>query len=370
MIITSSSFERIKSVGMRKLDFAIIDPHIHQWDPYHTPHSAALLVKALGNYPRVMNKVIRVVKPKPLLDTLGLTKYALSPYLPQNYHEDMGHHRIESVVHVEANWHHHKGFGVVEETKWIQQLNFKDQNLKLGAIIATADPQDRKFKQILKAHQDASPLFRGIRKMASWHEDSGIYRWCDQAHLYQSKKFLKGFEQLAKMDLSFDAWTYSTQISEITKLAKQFSQTPIVVDHLATPAGLFGPIGKKTGQTPSQRAAIFQQWQRDLAVLAEQKNVYAKISGLMMPVLGHRFYQQYRTATVYEMVNLLTPLIQHAIQVFGSDRIIFASNFPMDKANTTLSDLIQAYIEMITPYGDQAMYSIFRQNAANFYQLN
>lgn len=62
---------------MRKLDFAIIDPHIHQWDPYHTPHSAALLVKALGNYPRVMNKVIRVVKPKPLLDTLGLTKYAL-----------------------------------------------------------------------------------------------------------------------------------------------------------------------------------------------------------------------------------------------------------------------------------------------------
>ena len=154
MIITSSSFERIKSVGMRKLDFAIIDPHIHQWDPYHTPHSAALLVKALGNYPRVMNKVIRVVKPKPLLDTLGLTKYALSPYLPQNYHEDMGHHRIESVVHVEANWHHHKGFGVVEETKWIQQLNFKDQNLKLGAIIATADPRDRKFKQILKAHQD------------------------------------------------------------------------------------------------------------------------------------------------------------------------------------------------------------------------
>ena len=89
-----------------------------------------------------------------------------------------------------------------------------------------------------------------------------------------------------------------------------------------------------------------------------------------MPVLGHRFYQQYRTATAYEMVNLLTPLVQHAIDVFGVDRIIFASNFPMDKANTTLSDLIQAYIEMITPYGDQALYSIFRQNAANFYQLN
>ena len=73
---------------MKKLDFTIIDPHIHQWDPYHTPHSAALLVKALGQYPNVMDKVVRLVKPKPLLETLGLTQYALSPYLPEHYHED------------------------------------------------------------------------------------------------------------------------------------------------------------------------------------------------------------------------------------------------------------------------------------------
>ena len=58
---------------MNPLDFAIIDPHIHQWDPYHTPHSAALLVKTLGKYPTLMDKVIRLVKPKPLLDTLGKT---------------------------------------------------------------------------------------------------------------------------------------------------------------------------------------------------------------------------------------------------------------------------------------------------------
>ena len=65
---------------MKQLDFAIIDPHLHQWDPYHTPHSAALLVKALGQYPTVMDKVIRLVKPRALLDSLGVTPYALSPY--------------------------------------------------------------------------------------------------------------------------------------------------------------------------------------------------------------------------------------------------------------------------------------------------
>jgi len=354
---------------MTRLDFAIIDPHIHQWDPYHTPHSAALLVKALGKYPVVMDRVVRLVKPKPLLDSLGLTEYALNPYLPEHYQADTSPFSVESVVHVEANWHHHKGFGVVEETDWIQQLDFKAQGLKLGAIVATADPRDRKFKDILKAHQDASPLFRGIRKMAAWHQDSGVYRWCDRPHLYRDKKFLQGFEHLAKMDLSFDAWGYSTQLNEITTLAQLFPETRIVVDHLATPVGLFGAVGKKTGMTQSQRDAIFKQWQQDIAVLAEQKNVHAKISGLMMPVLGHIFYKQGRTASIVEMVSLLTPMIQHAISVFGTERIMFASNFPMDKPNTRLNDLIHAYIQMLSPYGDQALHAIFRQNAANFYQL-
>jgi predicted TIM-barrel fold metal-dependent hydrolase len=51
------------------------------------------------------------------------------------------------------------------------------------------------------------------------------------------------------MNLSFDAWGYSTQLNEITALAKQFPETRIVVDHLATPVSLFGAVGKKTGKT-------------------------------------------------------------------------------------------------------------------------
>ncbi|MCU4376950.1 amidohydrolase family protein [Acinetobacter haemolyticus] len=355
---------------MKQLDFSIIDPHIHQWDPYHTPHSAAVLVKALGKYPFLMDKILRLVKPKALLDTLGHTQHVLSPYLPMHYHQDLDGIQVESVVHVEANWHHHKGFGVVEETRWLSQLDFAKYDLKLAAVVATADPSHRKFADILKAHRDASPLFRGIRKMSSWHEDDGIYRWSKTPHLYQSKKFLKGFEQLAKMNLSFDAWGYSTQLNEITALAKQFPETRIVVDHLATPVGLFGAVGKKTGKTAAQRDAIFQQWQNDLSALAKQPNVHAKISGLMMPVLGHTFYKENRTATVAEMVQLLTPLIQHAIHVFGTGRIMFASNYPMDKPNARLTDLIQAYIKMIEPYGSEALQAIFRQNAIHFYQLD
>lgn len=49
---------------------------------------------------------------------------------------------------------------------------------------------------------------------------------------------------------------------------------------------------------------------------------------------------------------------------------MFASNYPMDKPNAGLTDLIQAYIKMIEPYGSEALQAIFRQNAIHFYQLD
>lgn len=149
---------------MSPLDFSIVDPHIHQWDPYHTPHAAGHLVKLFGWHPQLMQGLMRVFKPKPLLQTLGSVEYVLQPYLPQHYKQDCGAYQVETVVHIEANWHHQKGFAVVEETEWIKHLPFSAQKLQLGAIVATADPRQRQFKQILQAHQQASPLFCGLEK--------------------------------------------------------------------------------------------------------------------------------------------------------------------------------------------------------------
>lgn len=353
----------------KTLNFAIIDPHIHQWDPYTTPHAAQHLVKYLGNYPRLMDKVMRLVKSKALLATLGTTAYALDAYLPQDYKKDTEHFHVESVVHIEANWHDQKGYGVVNETRWIQGLDFQTQDIKLGAIIATADPRQKNFKHILDLHQQASPLFRGIRKMASYHQDKGIYRWCEQDKLYRNKKFLVGFEEIAKRGLVFDAWCYSTQLDDVIYLAQQFPSTPIILDHLGTPAGIFGAVGRHTGKTAAERQRILHHWQNKIALLAEYQNVHSKISGLMMPVLGHQYHQQQRFAPVAEMIDLLQPLIHHAINMFGTERILFASNFPMDKASAQFVDIVTAYLHILEPYGDNALFQIFRHNAQQIYRI-
>lgn len=160
---------------MQTLDFSIIDAHIHQWDPYHTPHAAALAVKLLGKHPQLLDKIMRMVKPDALIETLGLIQHVTTAYLPHNYKADIGHYDVEQVVHLEASWHDHKGKGVVGETEFISKLPFEQEGLKLGAIIGTADPRDSNFKKILKLHQEASPHFRGIRKMAAHHEDPKIH---------------------------------------------------------------------------------------------------------------------------------------------------------------------------------------------------
>ena len=56
--------------------------------------------------------------------------------------------------------------------------------------------------------------------MAAVHEDKAIHAWADEPHLYQNKKFPKGFEALAQHNLTFDAWIYSTQLKDVVVLAK------------------------------------------------------------------------------------------------------------------------------------------------------
>src|SRR5690606_1886058 len=347
---------------MQQLPFQIIDPHIHQWDPYNTPHAAALAVKLFGKHPRLLDKMVRLLKPKDVIETIGLTEHMTAAYLPVNYKKDAGHDELVPILHVEASWPPQKVTGVVNENRCIARLPFDQHNIQLGGIVATADPRQKNFKQLLQLHREASPKFRGIRKMAAVHADKAIHAWADEPHLYRNKKFLKGFEELAKQDLSFDAWVYSTQLADVTALAKAFPDTPIVLDHLGTPAGLFGKVGKSTGKTAQQREYIFQAWIEDLAELAQCTNVSTKMSGLFMPVLGHDFHQQKRLATKQELVERAAPLIQHALNCFGAKRVMFASNFPMDRVSSSLTNIIDAFSDIVQAYDENALKPIFYEN--------
>jgi L-fuconolactonase len=93
------------------------------------------------------------------------------------------------------------------------------------------------------------------------------------------------------------------------------------------------------------------------------------MSGLFMPVLGHDFHTQKRLASKQELVERAAPVIQHTLDCFGSGRVMFASNFPMDSVSSSLTNIIDAFSDIVQDYNENALKSIFYENAKRFYRL-
>ena len=352
---------------MPDVDFAIVDPHIHQWEPRATPRAVSILARPLGRWPTFYKRAAELLMPKPARDFVGGDS-VLFPYLPADYAADAAGLRVDTVVHVQAGWHDHSVLGPVGETRWLESLDFAGSGLTLGAIVAQADLCNPRVGETLAAHLQASAKVRGIRDMASRHPDRGVMQWTKRERLFQDKAFLLGFEQLAKHGLRFDAWCYSHQLPDVAALAQRFPEVSIVLDHLGSPVGAGGPSGG-AGATEQERARIIGRWRDDLARLREHEQVFAKLSGLAMPVIGFGFHTRQAPPSIEQLSDAFRPFIAHALDVFGLERAFFASNFPMDKASAPLSHLFGAYERLARERDPHALRALFRDNARRFYGI-
>jgi predicted TIM-barrel fold metal-dependent hydrolase len=352
---------------MSELGFSIVDPHIHQWDPRTTPRAVSPLTQLFGRWPGAYRNLAKVVMPPSAKAFVG-GESVLFPYLPADYAADTAGLSIDTVVHVEAGWHGGGLLGPVGETRWLEQLPFEASGTKLGAIVAHADLRNPRVDETLAAHLAASSKVRGIRHMASRHPGRGVMAWSKLPHLFQDAAFLRGFEKLAARKLRFDAWVYSPQLPDVAELAKRFPETAIVLDHFGSPVGAGGPSGS-VGSTAQERADIIARWREDFARLREHKNVFAKLSGLAMPVIGFGYHKRPAPPSIDELTDTFRPFVSHAIDVFGIERAFFASNFPMDKASAPASHIFGAYIRLARELGEHAPRALLRDNALRFYQI-
>ncbi len=353
---------------MADLDFAIVDAHIHQWDPRTTPRRTSRLAGVLGWWPGLYVQVGRRVFPRAIRDFVGVPEHALLPYLPADHAKDCAGLAVDTVVHVEAGWMDPGPLGPVGETRWVDALGFEAVGRRVGAIVAHAPLRSPRADEVLAAHVAASPKVRGIRHMAAWHPHGGVFAWSRLPHLYRDADFLRGFERLAARRLRFDAWVYSHQLPDVTELARRFPQVPMVLDHLGTPVAAAGPYAS-VGAGADERERIRASWREDLARLAEHENVFAKISGLTMPVVGFGFHRRSQPPSAAELVDRLGPFVRHALDAFGVARCFFASNFPMDKASAPYARLFEAYAELARERGGGAPRALLRDNALRFYGI-
>ncbi|ROZ86279.1 amidohydrolase [Gordonia sp. OPL2] len=363
----------------------IVDAHLHQWNPRSTPWAANRLSKLYRFVPAFGDRVFSMAVSQ------ADREYVLTPstvarvYEPMQYLGDasavttIAGVPIDTVVHMESHWRSDEtagraespaGRSAVEETRYVMGLPFGvGQSPRLGAIVAHADPRSERFGELLDEHSVLTDRLRGIRWITTRHPDPKIRNGADVDGILASTAFLKGFAEVAERGLVFDAFVYSHQLYDVVTLAREYPEVTIVVDHMGAPVGVFGPVGARTGATAGARADILRLWRERMVTLAACPNVMVKMSGLGLPVLGYgreRWGNIGSRGTLAEMVG---PLVEHVVGHFGADRVMFGSNFPIDKPNAALDMIIGALVDLLAPRGDYVLARAFRDNAMRVYGI-
>ncbi|GMV64132.1 MAG: amidohydrolase [Parvibaculum sp.] len=284
-------------------------------------------------------------------------------------------HNIRATVFVECKSMYRAGgpdaLKPVGETEYVNGIAAKSASGGFGetrvaaAIVGFADLRlGKAVDEVLEAHIAVAPArFRGIRH-ASAFDDSPDVR---ASHTLPPKgllglpAFREGYARLAKYGLSFDAWLYHTQIPELTALARANPETTIVFDHFG------GPIG--IGPYEGKRVEILAQWKKDVAELATCPNVVAKLGGINMAVNGFGWHKRDLPPTSDELVAATRDWYLHSIDVFGTERCMFESNFPVDKLSCSYGVLWNAFKKIAKGFSEAEKASLFHDTAKRVYRL-
>jgi predicted TIM-barrel fold metal-dependent hydrolase len=256
-------------------------------------------------------------------------------YLPDDYRRDAAGHNVLTTVHCEAEWERDDQLG---ETRWIASLS--ERHGFPGAIVAHAWFETPNAEEIIAA-QAACPLVRGIRsKPVTAASPDGITPGIPGS--MQHDKWLRGFALLAKYGLSWDLRVPFWHLEEAAAVARAFPNTKIILNH--------------TGFPWDRSEEGLALWRRGMAVLAREPNVWVKVSEF-----GLR-----DRPWVYEENRRI---VLDAIAIFGIERAVFATNFPVASLRIGYDELVRAMHRMLADRSAEDRDRFFWKNAAAFYRL-
>jgi len=297
-------------------------------------------------------------------------------YLLEELLEDTGGgHNIKETVFIEcSSMYRADGPELsrpIGETEFVQGLaamsasgGYGDTKVAAG-IVSYADlSSGEAVTAVLESHIAASSnRFRGVRNSSCWDEDPGIRSYkSPMKGLLDNPKFREGFSALDKLGLSFDAWLYHTQLGELADLARAFPGVPIILDHIGGPLGILSYTGKQD--------EVFQVWKAGMTDLATCPNVIIKLGGFGMPLGGFEWHKRETPPSSENIANVMGPYYRHCIEVFGADRCMFESNFPVDKVSTSYTVLWNSFKRIAEGYSQTEKAALFRDTAVRTYRLD
>lgn len=292
----------------------VIDSHFHIWRRQDLPWLNGPMV------PRIFGPYEPIRRDYPIeeylgeLDGLGVTR----------------------AVYVQTNW---ARTDFEREVAWVS-----DTAKETGwphAIVGYADMTVDDVRPQLDRLR-AYPLVRGVRMQLHWH-DVPEYRFAPGPDQVLDPAVRRNVARLADYGYSFDLQLFPSQMRAGAELVAENPGTNFILTH----------CGMLTDDGPGTVAA----WKEGLSHFAALPNLHAKLSGLGTFV--HR-----------NDPALISLIVDGGMEILGSGRLTFGSNFPIEKLWTTYADLLAAHRAAVEPHGPKAVADVFHDTASRVYRLD
>ncbi len=294
----------------------IVDAHQHFWDLSRNYHPW-------------------LCDPDPIPFRYGDYSALRTSYMPPDYRRDVSGFEILKTVYIEAEWDPNDPIG---ETRWVEHV--ADRHGFPSACVAQAWLDRSDVEEVLAA-QAKYRMVRGIRhKPVAARSPAEARR--GQPGSMDDLIWRHGYAELSRYRFSFDLQTPWWHLDAAAELARDFPATAIIINHAGLPA--------------DRSAEGLARWRAGLEKVADLPNVALKISGLGQP--GRPW-----------SVEANAPVIRDAIRIFGVDRCMFASNYPVDRLVGSFATICAGFEASVAdlPGSDKA--KLFHDNAVRIYRL-
>lgn len=301
---------------MANTGFPVADAHQHFWEPERNYHpwlcDEPMVPFRYGDYASIRKR-----------------------FLPPDYLKEASGWHIAKTVYVETEWDPADPIG---ETRYIHDVA-AEHGLP-NAVVAQAWLDREDVAHVLAA-QAAFPLVRSVRQKprASAQRDQACR---GAAGSMDDSRWRDGFARLSPLGLMFDLQTPWWHLDAAAALARDFPSTTIVLNHTGLPSD----------RSPQGLAL----WREAMALLARQPNVMLKISGLGLAG------QPWRVADN-------APIVRDAISIFGAERCMFASNFPVDSVVAGFDTIYQGFASAVAALPLDQKHALFHDNACRIYRM-
>jgi predicted TIM-barrel fold metal-dependent hydrolase len=293
----------------------IIDAHHHLWD------------LDACHYPWLMERgVVRFFgDPAPIQKN----------YLASDLRADTVNYELAGSVHIQV--------GVadgdeINESRWLDEVA-RNEGLP-SAIVGFCDLSSSDAQQILDS-QSAIERVRGIRHIVGRSATEDAATGSDG--LLQNPVWLENLASLRDRNLSFDLQLIPQQVERMVAVLERIPDLKVALCHCGSPW--------------DQSSDGLASWRDGLSKLAALPNVYCKISGLAM--FSHQW-----------SIDEIRPIITTCIELFGTSRCMFGSNFPVDSLHKGYDEIWQAYEVLASCYSQEEQERLFAGTAAEFYCLS